>query len=598
MKTSRLARVAVAIAAAGALSAGALVGSTADAAAPDGTSYYKVVPTCATASAGHAQCLTLQRVRVSKEAKGAQAVTPSVPDAGPAGGFTPGNLASAYSIDPNTPTPGQVVGIVDAHDNPDAVADLNAFDAQYGLPAESATSLVKVGQNGGAPPANTVPPTDEEIGWAGEIALDLEAVRGICHTCKILLVEANTSEFTDLAAGVNTAVQLGATVVSNSFGGAEDLTVLPGDEHDPTIQAAFNHPGVVITASTADDGYYDYDAYFDGDDSSNAPSSPASFPSVVAAAGTTLQLNDDGTRAAEVIWNTNGQAGLPARFYGGSLFASGGGCSTEFNAPAWQLATQGWAQTACGAQRLTADVAALGDPLTGYDVYDTYSATNPAQPWGTFGGTSLSSPLIAGMFAMAGGANGTASPALTLYGHQKSDPGSLYDVTSGGIGICDGLTAQNCAAFFPAPPNTLGSGILDCQWVGETATRAAGSRACNAATGYDGASGVGTPNGLTPFKPLPPKAVIAHKKIRLGHRVTFTGTGSSDPYPGGTITSYSWKVGKGKHTKTGTGSTLDLKTKKPGKYTVTLTITDNYGFTGTTSIKVKVKASKHHRHHH
>ena len=160
-------------------------------------------------------------------------------------------------------------------------------------------------------------PTDEELGWAGEIALDLEAVRGICHTCKIVLVESNTSNFDDLAVGVNTAVSHGATVVSNSYGGFEGSDPGgPDDETTPAVQAAFNHPGVVITASTGDDGYYDYDNFFNGDPSDNAPSAPASFPGVVATAGTTLQLNDDGTRAAEVSWNSNGQAGLTAEFRG------------------------------------------------------------------------------------------------------------------------------------------------------------------------------------------------------------------------------------------------------------------------------------------
>ena len=252
--------------------------------------------------------MTLQRIKVAKGTDGAVAVHPTVSDAGPAGGFTPGNLASAYSVDP-TPRRGQVVGIVDAHDNPAALTDLNAFDAQQGLPAETASSFQKIGQTVGRADQHQ-PPTDEEIGWAGEIALDLEAVRGICHTCKIVLVEANTSNFEDLAVGVNTAVSHGATVVSNSYGGAEGSDPGgPDDETNPAVQAAFNDPGVVITASTGDDGYDDYDNYFNGDRRTTRRR-PGVVPGVVATAGTTLQLNDDGTRAAEVSWNSNGQAGL------------------------------------------------------------------------------------------------------------------------------------------------------------------------------------------------------------------------------------------------------------------------------------------------
>ena len=337
--------------------------------------------------------MTLQRIKVAKGTDGAIAVHPTVSDAGPAGGFTPGDLASAYSVDPNTADAGQVVGIVDAHDNPDALTDLNAFDAQYGLPAETASSFQKIGQDGGAPPTNTTPPTDEEVGWAGEIALDLEAVRGICHTCRIVLVESNTSNFEDLAVGVNTAVSHGATVVSNSYGGAEGSDPGgPDDETDPAVQAAFNHPGVVITASTGDDGYYDYDNFFNGDPSDNAPSAPASFPGVVATAGTTLQLNDDGTRAAEVSWNSNGQAGLTARFRGESLFASGGGCSTEFARAGLAARDEG-----LGADRLRRQAAhrrrrCAGRPADRLRHLRHLLGQRPAHPWGTFGGTSLSSP--------------------------------------------------------------------------------------------------------------------------------------------------------------------------------------------------------------
>ena len=406
--------------------------------------------------------MTLQRIKVAKGADGAVAVHPTVSDAGPAGGFTPGDLASAYAVDPNTATTGQVVGIVDAHDNPDALADLNAFDAQYGLPAETASSFRKIGQNGEAPPTNTSPPTDEELGWAGEIALDLEAVRGIYHTCRIVLVEANTSNFEDLAVGVHTAVSHGATVVSNSYGGYEGSDPGgPDDETTPAVQAAFNHPGSssrpppVTTATTTTTT--SSTATLRTTPRPRRRRSPTSWPRPAPPSSSTTTAPGR-PRSRGTATGRPGSPPSPGRV----ALRQWRRLQHRVPAPAWQLATKGWAQTACGDKRLTADVAALGDPLTGYDVYDTYSASDPAHAWGTFGGTSLSSPLIAAMFAMAGGGHGVPRPALTLYGHQKSDPGSLYDVASGGIGICDGLTAQNCAAFFPSTsPNTIGAGILD-----------------------------------------------------------------------------------------------------------------------------------------
>ena len=78
----------------------------------------------------------------------------------------------------------------------------------------------------------------------------------------------------------------------------------------------------------------------------------------------------------------------------------------------------------CGTHRLVADVSADADYLTGFDIYDTFncgSACSPPVPgWLTIGGTSLSSPLIAAMYGLAGGSHGVAYPALTLYGHLGS----------------------------------------------------------------------------------------------------------------------------------------------------------------------------------
>jgi hypothetical protein len=166
-------------------------------------------------------------------------------------------------------------------------------------------------------------------------------------------------------------------------------------------------------------------------------------------------------------------------------------------APTWQTSVAGWAGTTCGKKRLPADISALADPYTGYDIYDTYQSSG----WATYGGTSLASPLIAGMWALAGGSGGVTYPAQSLYQHLAGDATpSFYDVTSGGNGACDGTPSGDCAALLGGPPNTLGFGTIDCAWKPGSAVLAAGRRACDAETGYDGPSGVGTPNGLTGFK--------------------------------------------------------------------------------------------------
>ena len=119
----------------------------------------------------------------------------------------------------------------------------------------------------------------------------------------------------------------------------------------------------------------------------------------------------------------------------------------------WQSAVPGYAQTGCGNKRLAGDIAALADPYTGYDIYDTYRAYG----WQTYGGTSLASPLVAAMWAVAGGSGGVAYPALSLYGHFTSDATHpLYDVTAGGNGLCAGAWRAQCASITGQAPNTLG----------------------------------------------------------------------------------------------------------------------------------------------
>jgi hypothetical protein len=72
--------------------------------------------------------------------------------------------------------------------------------------------------------------------------------------------------------------------------------------------------------------------------------------------------------------------------------------------------TPGWANTACGTKRLDNDVSAVADPYTGFDIYDIEEGG-----WLTIGGTSLSSPLVSSLYALAGGGGGVSYPAATLY---------------------------------------------------------------------------------------------------------------------------------------------------------------------------------------
>ena len=474
--------------------AGGLAAAASDAGAT-GTStvYLTARRACATSvAAGHATCFAMRLVRSSVPTAGAVPETSVLPAAalplGPSGGYTPTDIATAYGFKPTAFATGQVVGIVDAFDNPTIKADLATFDTQYGLAAETAQSFKVVNQNGTAsplPPGNT--------GWAGEEDLDVQTVRGLCNRCKIILVEATSNSMANLDVAENTAVRLGATVVSNSFGGPEGASIPAAD------LAAYNHPGVAIVASTGDDGWYGWDVLNDGKASVPAPDTPSSLSTVIAVGGTTLNLTSTATRASETVWNNNG----PFDYYGNQLHASqgatGGGCSTLVAAPAWQSAIPGYASMGCGTNRLAADVAAVADPFTGYDIF-----LGSAGQWETFGGTSLSSPVIASMIALAGGGHGVTYPAQTIYSHYTTTPVSTtpyFDVHLGANGACSTATTGACLRYFGGNPNTIVGETIDCNF-GPTGTAVlANTGQCNAGVGFDGPTGVGAPKNLNLFKP-------------------------------------------------------------------------------------------------
>ena len=435
------------------------------------TRYARIRRVCPPPAPARATCFALVREPVAAGTVGAApyVLNDGASESGPAGGLTPAQLASAYEYAPTEGGSGQTVAIVDAYDDPNIEKDLGEFDKKYKL-AECTTAngcFKKVNQGGEATPLPS-----PESGWAVEISLDVETVHGVCEKCKILLVEANEPTYADLATAVNEAVKLGATEVSNSYGGSEEA----GGE-----EAAYKHPGVVVTASAGDQGYYDWDYVFEGHGHAAParPEMPASYPSVVAVGGTSLKLNENGTRKSETVWNDSGRPSHPEEFK--QYNATGGGCSTLFTAPSWQQNVPGWTNTACGTKRLDNDVAAVADPYTGFDIYDSY-----AQPgWETIGGTSLSSPLTSALYGLAGGSGGVSYPAATLYSH-LGQPFSLYDVTEGGNGYCDGEAASPCGE--PAINKKYGN--IDCL----------GTTACDATTGFDGPSGVGAPKGLGAFK--------------------------------------------------------------------------------------------------
>jgi subtilase family serine protease len=387
------------IAGAGALVLASLTGGiqAADAASSQGQLHAKRV-CAASPQAGHATCFA----KVLVNGKGA------IPNAtAPLGtALSPSQVRSAYNLN-GTSGGGRTVAIVDAYGYTNLERDLTTYRNYYGLPACTTANgcLRIIDQNGGT----SLPRVD--VGWSQEQALDVDAVSATCPDCKIVVVQAKSASFADLGTAVNTAAkQPGVVAISNSYGGS--------DAPDTTYGKYYNHPGQAVTASTGDNGY-------------QGGSYPASSSYVTAVGGTTLQMNGN-TRVSETVWN-----------------GAGSGCSTYNTAIAGSAAFN----TGC-AKRAMADVSAAADPNTGgLSVYAPTSRT--ASSWSQYGGTSESAPIIASVYALAGGGYSNTTP----YAH----PGNLNDITSGSNGSC-----------------------TPSQW-------------CTARAGWDGPTGLGTPNGTGAF---------------------------------------------------------------------------------------------------
>jgi hypothetical protein len=545
-------------------------------------------PLCATAvRPGQVNCFALRRVEVKKGTPGARPylktfTANSVPGAkgrvigpGPAGGFTPDDIAAAYQYNPTVARSGQTVGIVDWFNDPHVKSDLGAFEAEYSLPSETASSFRVVNQNGAKSP---LPSSAQGRDSAGEIALDVETVRAVCNTCRILLVEAAGPTDADLAAAENTAVRLGATEVSNSFGAPEVGATA-------SFRSAFDQPGVVITASTGDDGWYGWDFANNNSSSESSPEFPATASSVVAVGGTTLELNNDGSIADEFAWNENGEDDQAALTAGEALGAGGGGCSQRFAAPAWQSAFPGYSAAGCSGKRLAADVSAIADPETGFDIFDTWGSGDHG--WLTVGGTSLSSPLVAAMFALAGGSGQAKYPARSIYTNASATPTLVNDITAGGNGFCGGDTTANCGTFVfnnftggHTSPNALNAGLLDCSFPHNGTDPVSApplSSECNATTGYDGPTGLGTPIGTGLFASTSPTASLTRPKIvRLHKSATFVAH-STERMTGAHITGATFTWGDGHSSTTGPALSAAHSFAKKGRYVVVVTVKDSAG---------------------
>jgi len=317
-------------------------------------------------------------------------------------GWQPVDFQTRYNLPSSTKGSGQVVAIVDAYDNPNIASDLATYRTEFGLGTANFTKYNQLGQTKNYPSANK--------GWGLEEDLDVEMVSAVCPLCTIIIVEANSAYSSDLDTAEAEAITLGAHIVSNSWG-------CPGVSNpcglDPT---KFDNPGVVQLASSGDGSY--------------GVQLPAGLETTVAVGGTVLAKS--GSNYSETAWH-----------------GAGAGCATGITKPSWQH------DSGC-TSRTEADISAVAWNAAEYDSYG-YGG------WFTVGGTSVASPLDAGVFGLAGNASSQDDAKAFWSLKKKARKKDLHDITSGSDGSCS--------------PTYL----------------------CTAGKGYDGPTGWGTPNGIGAF---------------------------------------------------------------------------------------------------
>ena len=386
-------------------------------------------------------------------------------------GYTPQQIRAAYGSDKvSQDGSGVRVGIVDIYASPTIVDDVNRYSRKNGLPRLSRHNFMQIVPAG----LFDVPASDpcDPQGWYGEETLDVEAVHSVAPGAFIVFA-GNTCTDPGNSALYNLIDNHLVDIVTNSYSYNGEFLDPAGlafeaAEDQYFMQAAAE--GISVLFSTGDSGDL---AAFNGIASGTWD---ATSPYVTAVGGTSLALFDRSGTKKEWGWGNYraylGSATVspdgtsiattgtvpPFDYYSGS----GGGPSLFELAPSYQAAVpyslagyttllDGTEVSLGAAYRVTPDISMVGDPYTGFLVGETYTtAGNPVTDAGctpltstteycevAYGGTSLSSPLFAGVLALANQARfqahkgpvGLVNPALYTMAHGDDSAGApIVDV--------------------------------------------------------------------------------------------------------------------------------------------------------------------------
>jgi subtilase family serine protease len=399
-------------------------------------------------------------------------------------GYTPAQLEGAYgvagAIASGNDGRGVTVGIIDAYASPTILQDANTYSSRHGLPTLSNSQFTQVVAPGTYKRPDN--PKQDPSAWYGEETLDVEAVHSMAPGANIVYVGSPNNR-QDMDAALNDVVDRHlADIVTNSYGFPTEL--LPSGYVKPTndtlIQAAAE--GIGIYFSSGDDG--DETAFV----GYRTVDWPASSPWVTAVGGTSLGVDASNGYQFETGWGTtryslssNGKS-WTAPVY---LYGAGGGTSRLFPQPWYQAGVVPSSISGYfgGNGRAVPDVAAVADPTTGMLEGQTQQFSTGVQyDEYRIGGTSLASPLFAGVMALAdqraGHPHGFANPAL----YAQAGTGAYHDVSG------DGPTYGAVRSDFVNSEDASGGIKYTLRVMNTTGTLAV-------RPGYDDVTGVGSPNG-------------------------------------------------------------------------------------------------------
>jgi subtilase family serine protease len=342
---------------------------------------------------------------------------------------------------------GQTIYVLSAFDAPNVLTDLQRFNAEFGLPQ---CRSVDLGTSGAAlPPAPmdecTIAVVNVRLGsaitkkphkfndaWAKESTLDVQWAHATAPLARIVLLQGLNNFVNSFADSLRLAERMGPGVVSMSFAAGELFT------YTEKYEVFFRGAGMTYVAAAGDWG--------------SQGVWPATSPSVLAVGGTRLEGMVDGVRQ-ETVWPR-----------------SGGGYSLYFATPGYQaglppapVVTGKHASVRNVKPRSTSDIAFNADPFTGQ--FTVYAQPGRKPVWYSMGGTSIGTPQVAGMIAIANAHRlRSGKPHLGRF-HDR-----LYAEIGPGIGAMTG-------ALRDVRQGSNGSCAL-----------------CTAGAGYDLPTGWGTPN--------------------------------------------------------------------------------------------------------